>query len=286
MFFKNLTAFKITQFDIYKFEDSLDKLAFIACSKTQRSSRGFVNPIIEGDTCLHSFNNLSAFCFMTEDKILPAQVINQEAQEYIKELEKTRFVGKAEKTEIKEDVEQRLLPQAFSRYKKTYGYIDSTNNFLVIDSVSDSHIDAIVELLQRCEIKFEPVVEEETDILTHWFTDNANPLDVEIGDKCKLTSDIGDGVASISCQGSSMLNDNIKSFIDAGGYITELAIVYREELSMVVNTKLQFKAIKFLDGIKDLNNSDDVHSNEADLLLMSDIFADLINSMQTWQTKT
>ena len=283
MFFKNLTAFKVTQFDIYNFEENLNKLAFIPCSKIQKSTRGFINPFIKDDVCLHTFNNLAVFCFMSEDKILPAQVINQEAAEYIEELQKTRFVGKKEKTE---DVEQRLLPQAFSRYKKTYGYIDSTNNFLVIDSVSDSHIDTIVELLQRCEIKFETIVEEETDILTHWFIDNANPLDVEIGDKCKLTSDIGDGVASISCQGSSMLNDNIKSFIDAGGYITELAIVYREELSMVVNPKLQFKSIKFLDGIKDLNGSDNVHSDEADLLLMSDIFADLINSMQTWQTKT
>ena len=283
MFFKNLTAFKVTQFDIYNFEEKLNKLAFIPCSKIQKSARGFVNPFFKDEACLHTFNNLAVFCFMSEDKILPAQVINQEAAEYIEELQKTRFVGKKEKTEIKEDIEQRLLPQAFSKYKKIFGYFDLTNNYLVIDNVADKQITEIIELIQRCEVKVEPIVKEETNILTEWFTDNANPLDVEIGDKCKLTSDIGDGVANISCQGSSMLNDNIKSFIETGGHITEMAIVWAEQLAMTVNTKLQLKGIKFLDGIVDLNK--DEQSHEADLLLMSDIFAELIKSMQNWDTE-
>ncbi|MGQ4002525.1 recombination-associated protein RdgC [Francisellaceae bacterium CB300] len=279
MFFKNLTAFKIESIDIEKFEQSLDKLAYIPCSKSQKSTRGFINPILKDDEkCLHKFNHLAVFCFFNEEKILPAQVINEEAKECITQLEKTRYVSKKEKTEIKEDVEQRLLPQAFSKYRKTYGYIDLINNYLVIDSVSDKQITEIVELLQRCEIKLEPIVKEETEILTEWFIDGSNPLDVELGNKCKLTSDVGDGVANISCQGSSMLNDNIRSFIDANGHITELAIVWREELSMTVNTKLQFKSIKFLDLAKDENE----HSDEADLLLMSDAFAELIESMKSW----
>ncbi|ASG68924.1 recombination-associated protein RdgC [Francisella halioticida] len=280
MFFKNLTAFKITDINIDIFEDSINKLAFIPCSKSQRSTKGFINPFIKGEeNCLFRFNHLAAFCLMTQDKLLPAQIINQEAQAYIEELEETRYVGKKEKTEIKEDTEQRLLPQAFSKFKKIYGYLDLTNNYLIIDNVSYNQIADILELLQRCEARFEPVQKDETEILTNWFIDNANPLDVEISDKCKLTSDIGDGVANISCQGSAMLNEQIKSFVEAGGYITELAIVWNEQLAMTVNTKLQFKSIKFLDGIKDLNNNE---SQEADLLLMSDIFAELIKSMDKW----
>lgn len=55
---------------------------------------------------------------MNKEKILPAQVINQQAQEYIEELELTRYVSKKEKTQIKEDIEQKLLPLAFSKFKK------------------------------------------------------------------------------------------------------------------------------------------------------------------------
>ncbi|KEI36012.1 DNA recombination-dependent growth factor C [Francisella sp. W12-1067] len=280
MFFKNLTAFKITDINIDTFEESINKLAFIPCSKSQKSTKGFVNPFIKDDeNCLFRFNHLAVFCLLTEDKLLPAQIINQEAQAYIEELEQSRYVSKKEKSEIKEDTEQRLLPQAFSKFKKVYGYLDLTNSYLVIDSVSENQVTKIVELLQRCEARFELVQKEESEILTHWFIDNANPLDVEISDKCKLTSDIGDGIANISCQGSAVLNDQIKSFVEAGGYITELAIIWKEQLAMTVNTKLQFKSIKFLDGIKDLNKNE---SHEADLLLMSDTFAELINSIEKW----
>lgn len=281
MFFKNLTAFKITEINMDIFESSINKLAFISCSNSQRSSRGFINPFIKDENCLFRFNHLAAFCLLNEEKLLPAQVINQQAQEYIEELELTRYVSKKEKTQIKEDMEQRLLPQAFSKYKKTFGYLDLVNNYLVIDSVSDKQITEVMDLLQRCEAKFEPVIKEETDILTQWLVDNAYPIDVEVAQKCKLTSAIGDSIANISCQGSSMLNDNIKSFIESGGYITELAIIWREQLAMTTNTNLQFKSIKFLDGIKDLNK-DENSGHEVDLLLMAEVFADLINTMQGW----
>jgi recombination associated protein RdgC len=282
MFFKNLTAFKITDINIDIFEESINKLAFKSCTNSQKSSRGFINPFIKNsENCLFRFNHLAAFCLLNEEKILPAQVINQQAQEYIEELELTRYVSKKEKTQIKEDMEQRLLPQAFSKFKKVYGYLDLVNNFLVIDSVSEKQITEVLDLLQRCEARFEPVIKEETDILTEWLVDNAYPVDVEIAEKCKLTSAIGDSIANISCQGSSMLNDNIKSFIDSGGYITELAIIWREQLAMTANINLQFKSIKFLEGIKDLNKDDDA-GHEVDLLLMADIFTELLNTIQSW----
>ncbi|AXA33440.1 recombination-associated protein RdgC [Francisella adeliensis] len=282
MFFKNLTAFKITDIDIDIFEESMNKLAFIPCSKSQKSTRGFVNPFVkDSENCLFRFNHLAAFCLLSEEKILPAQVIKQQAEEHIEELELTRYVSKKEKAEIKEDMEQRLLPMAFSKFKKTYGYLDLVNNYLVVDSVSEKQILEIVDLLQRCEARFDPVIKEETDILTEWLVDGTNPLEVEIAERCKLTSAIGDSVANISCQGSTMLTDNIKSFIESGGYITELAIIWNEQVAMTANTKLQFKSVKFLEGINDLNK-DDNGGHETDLLLMADLFAELINTMQSW----
>ena len=39
-------------------------------------------------------------------------------------------------------------------------------------------------------------------------------------------------------------------------HITEMAVVWKEQLSMNINSNLQFKSIKFLDGVKDLNSND------------------------------
>ncbi|MDE4938333.1 recombination-associated protein RdgC, partial [Francisella tularensis] len=85
--------------------------------------RGLINPFIKDEKCLFKFNPLAAFCLLTEEKILSAQVINQQEQEYIEELELTRYVSKKEKTQIKEDMKQKLLPLAFSKFRKTYGYL-------------------------------------------------------------------------------------------------------------------------------------------------------------------
>ena len=173
------------------------------------------------------------------------------------------------------------MPLAFSKFKKTYGYLDLTNNYLVIDSVFEKQITEVVDLLQRCKARFEPIIKEETDILTEWFIDNTYPVDIEIAEKCKITSAIGDSIANISCQGSSILMIISKHLYKVVAYIIDLAIIWREQLVMTANTKLQFKAVKFLDGIKDLNKEDN-SGHEVNLLLLANVFAKLINAMQNW----
>ena len=289
MFFKNMTAFKIEEsFDTEKFTQNMNKMAFIPCSGLQRSTKGFVNPLVKSDECIYSFNNIMLFCLLTEEKILPASVINEQAQIRIEELESGgERISKSQKTEIKEQIEQQLLPQAFSRHKRLFGYFDLSNNYLIFDSANSNQINEAIEQFRKVVdfLKVTPLIKEETDALTNWFVDNGYPMDIEIGEKCKLVSDAGDGVANISCQGSSMLTDNIKSFIETGGHITEMAVVWKEQLSMNINSNLQFKSIKFLDGVKDLNDSDDlsgIYKQEADLLIMSDIFAELLSSVKDW----
>ena len=289
MFFKNLTAFKIEEgFDVEKFEENIQNLAFIPCSGLQKSTKGFVNPLIKSDECVYRVNNILLFCLMTEEKILPATVINEQAQTRIEELESGGDrISKSRKSELKEQIEQQLLPQAFSRHKRLFGYFDLTNNYLIFDSANMNQINEAIEQFRKVTdfFKVKPLIDGETEALTSWFVDNGYPMDIEVGEKCKLVSDVGGGVANISCQGGSMLTDNIKSFVESGGYITEMAIVWKEQLSMAINSNLQFKSIKFLDTIKDLNDSDDLsglYKQEADLLIMSDIFAELLSSVQDW----
>ena len=201
-----------------------------------------------GKDMIYSFNNLMLFCLLTEEKILPTSVINEQAQIRIEELESGgERIGKSQKTEIKEQIEQQLLPQAFSRHKRLFGYFDLANNYLIFDSANSNQINEAIEQFRKVVdfLKVTPLIKEETDALTSWFVDNGYPIDIEIGEKCKLVSDAGDGVANISCQGSSMLTDNIKSFIETGGHITEMAIVWKEQLSMNINSNLQLRLLSF-----------------------------------------
>lgn len=38
--------------------------------------------------------------------------------------------------------------------------------------MSEKQITEVVDLLQRCKARFEPIIKEETNILTEWFVDN------------------------------------------------------------------------------------------------------------------
>ena len=83
-----------------------------------------------------------------------------------------------------------------------------------------------------------------------------------------------------------MLTDHIKAFVASGGHITDMAITWDEQLSMTINNRLQFKSIKFLDGIKDLNKDDGltgIYKSEADILLMNDVFTELFAAVNRWK---
>ncbi|MDE5016760.1 recombination-associated protein RdgC, partial [Francisella tularensis subsp. holarctica] len=78
------------------------------------------NPYLKEENCLFKFNHLAAFCLLTEEKILSAQVINQQAQEYIEELELKRDEIKKEKKQIKEDMQLKILTIQYIKLIKTY----------------------------------------------------------------------------------------------------------------------------------------------------------------------
>ena len=162
----------------------------------------------------------------------------------------------------------------------------------MIDSNSDKSIDDFTALLRKSlgSLKIQPLVEDISATLTSWFKDNAAPTDIVIEDKCKLVTDQGDGVANITCQGNTMLSDNILAFIEAGGAISELAISWRDQLSLMVNDRFQWKSIKFLEGLKDLNNElekeDKIVRQEADFLLMAETFAELLNQAEAYFNTT
>ncbi|WP_440994119.1 recombination-associated protein RdgC [Cysteiniphilum litorale] len=296
MFFKNVTAFKLNQeINPEQLMNALEDFAFKSCAPGQASSTGWAHPFIKDhEDTFHSINSFHLLCLKTEDKILPAQVVNEHTQQKIEEIERLQNtkIGKHEKATIKDEVQQMLLTKAFSKSKQTYGYIDAANGFLVIDSNSDKTIDDFTALLRKSlgSLKIQPMFDDISAILTSWFKENAAPTDIVIEDKCKLVTDQGDGVANITCQGNTMLSDNILAFIEAGGAISELAISWRDQISLTINDRFQWKSIKFLEGLKDLNTEldkeDKIVRQEADFLLMAETFAELLNQSEDYFNTT
>ena len=289
MFFTNITVFKLLKpIDKRELQEALTRFNFKPCSALQGESTGWIHPFIKdhSEYC-HQNNNFALLCLKTEEKILPTQVINQHTDDKVIEIQNLQNtkIGRHERSAIKEDVAQQLLSKAFSRFKCTYAYFDFKKHYLIIDSTSDKAIETVTGLLRKSlgSLKIETLLEDISSIITSWLKDDTTPQEIVIGDQFKLITDKGDGVATITCQGNMMHSENIIAFIEAGGELSDLALSWRDLLRFTLNYRFQCKSIKFLEGLKSMNDElakeSAVIKQEADFLLMAETFSELITAL-------
>src|SRR3990167_1215410 len=136
MWFKQIQLFQLkpSAYSIDKLSEKVQALSFIPCFPSTPSSIGWVTPIDEDEAPLiRSINGYIMLCMQVEEKILPATVIRQELDVKIKKLETldSRKIRSKEKLSLKDEVTTTLLPRAFSKLTKIYGYIDTKNHWLV-----------------------------------------------------------------------------------------------------------------------------------------------------------
>lgn len=84
-----------------------------------------------------------------EERILPSTVVNEMLQVRIEEVEEAegRKLGKKAKAELKDNLIFELLPRAFTYSTKLFAYIDTKNDFIVIDSASRSKAEDLLSFL-------------------------------------------------------------------------------------------------------------------------------------------
>jgi recombination associated protein RdgC len=290
MFFKNATVYELEEsIEVESLIKGLQSHIYTPCMSHQEKSQGFIHPLLRNhEECYHRINQFLFFAIQIEEKIIPTQVVNNKAEEKVDDIERLQKIkiGKHEKKSIKEETYQSLVPQAFSKCQKTYAYIDLAHKYLVIDSVSPKSIESLTILLRKGlgSLKIKPIFEDISKTLTYWFKDEGLPKAFMIEDRCKLMADQGDGVAIINCQGNSMLSNNIMSFIEGGGLISELSLSWKDQVKFSLTDQFQIKSLKFLESISSLNSDiskeDPVIKSEADMILMGETLYDLIESLR------
>lgn len=258
MWFKNLQLFKLTEdFDLSPeaLEKKLQEKKFLPCKSSDPVSIGWVPPSNVPDSPLvYAANGFILICLQKEEKIVPASVVNQMMSERISEIElkQGRRVGKNEKNTLKEDIYHQLVLRAFSKLSRSYAYIDTVDNFMVVNAASHSKAEEITVLLRNTigSLKIEvPRIQTLTLILTHWLKTNEYPADFAITDHCVMTSPKEKGV--IRCQRQNLFSEDIISLLEEGRFISQLGLSWSEQLSFTLKDDFAIKSIKFLDMIQD-----------------------------------
>jgi len=260
MWFKNLCVYRLTA----AFEQTPEQLAerladfgFQPVPRTEEYSRGWVAPLGRPDQPLvHATGSQYMICLQDQQRLLPASVIKETVDERAAEIEQRehRRLGRSERTRLKEEVTLELLPQAFTRSRRHYAYLDTHNGYLAVDATTWKAAEELTELLRTClgSLPMRPLQTEHNpqQVMTDWLAKGNPPGDLELGDEAIL-EDPRNEAAEVRVKRLDLQSSEVTNHVEAGKRARRLAVAWNERLGCVIDADLSIKRLKFLDVVQD-----------------------------------
>jgi recombination associated protein RdgC len=272
MWFKNLRIYLLQQplnLTQEAMEERLQSRAFQSCGSQDLMSMGWDSPMgRQVDSLVHEITGCQMICARQEEKLLPSTVINEIMEEKLAfiEQEEGRKVGRKERTELREDIFQQLLPQAFSRHTRQYAMIDKQQEWILVDAASANKAEALITLLRETlgSLPVKPLesASSPTWIMTEWLKHPDQHPNFTLLDSCEL-QDRSDESSVLRCKGQDLTAEEILGHLQAGKDVVKLAVEWDERLSCVIESDLSIKRLRFLDLIQE-QAADNQIETEAD----------------------
>ena len=292
MWFKQATFFELSgamSNSVEDFNTQLQPLIFTPCLPTLPSSVGWVPPVGNSDDAplVHAANGYWMICLQFDEKILPAAVVRQAVDDKVKEIERNegRIVRGKEKQSFKEEITHTLLPKAFTKKSRAYGFIDTKNRRVIIDSSTPAKIERFTSFFKRAvaPVTLKPVdVKKPTTVMTQWLQQDGPPRDFTVGQAAVL-QDPQQFRRVIRCQHQNLLATGIQSLLEEGCEITQLALAWKEQLQFSLASDFSLRAIKFQDAVIALSKDDYTETPEqrfdTDFLIMTEVISQLVDAL-------
>jgi recombination associated protein RdgC len=254
MGFKNLVVYRLSAGWARKAEELEEKLAqqrLQKCGGFEMESRGWVCPRHEGQY-VYQQNRQWLIALGVEQKLLPASVISQAAEERVAALEGMlgHPVGRKQKREIKDKVMAELMPRALSRRRKTYAWIDTANGWLAVDAAGEATAEQFLEALRKTEDDL-PVWRLDTQMspsaaMSRWITageaDGAFGIDEDLELRAPDTTK-----ATVRYARHPLGGKDILEHIAAGKQPVRLGLTWNDRVSFVLTEQLHVKRVSFLE---------------------------------------
>ncbi|MFZ4538776.1 recombination-associated protein RdgC [Propionivibrio sp.] len=287
MWFRNLQLYRLPKnwaSDTSKLEEQLSTLTLQPCSATDLQSIGWVPPR-DGGTLVHAVNQQWLMALGVEQKLLPASVVKQFADDRAKAIEEAedRRVGRKEMRELRESMTIELLPRAFIRRRTTFGWIDPINGWLIIDAASPAKAEEFLEHLRKSvdslPAKLLQVTQSPSAAMTGWVADGEAPSGFTLDQDLELRSAEN---ATVRYVKHTLEGEEIRQHIAAGKVVTRLAMTWGDRISFLLNENLQIKRLAFLDILKEQADGQAENEDERfdiDFTLMSGEVARLLDDL-------
>ena len=242
----------------------LDECRLKPCGALELSSQGFVPPMGQHDDRLAIRQRDCVWITVgTEQKILPASVVNAELGKRLAAIEQQegRKPGGRTRKRIKDDVIADMLPRALVKPGRTDAWIDLQRGLVVVDTSSRKRAEAVVSEVRRAFGSF-PALPVNCEIspravLTGWLVDGVGPNwdfatlpHIGIGDTVQL-ADAADTGGRVRIADQELLGEEVRSHLEAGKQVTRLRISVDDQLEVDVGEDMVLRRFRLLDGALD-----------------------------------
>jgi len=279
MWFRNLQLYRLpTPWDmtVDRLSEQLGRLVFQACGTQDLASQGWVAPL--HDELVHSIDGQWLIALGVEQRLLPASVVKQVAEDRAEELEAQQGFkpGRKQMKELKEAVTQELLPRAFTRRRRVYAWIDPKAGYLGIDAASRNAAEPLVECLHKAldelPLKLINTARSPGAAMTEWLAGGEAPHGFTIDLDCELRA-VTDEASAVRYVRHSLEGSDVRDHIAAGKQVSKLALSFDDKLSFLLTDKFEIKRLTPLDTLTNSEHSADSVSREeqfdADFALMT-----------------
>ncbi len=289
MWFKNIFIYRLPTDCKITADTMQEKLAqkpLSPCSGLDKQSRGWIS-CCDDDRLVHSANGHILFALGSEQKLLPASVINRFTRERVKNLEAQQGykVGRRDLKAIREAITEELLPKSFSLLRTTHAWLDTVNNRLIINAASIARAEELLEFLHK-SVEDMPVRPLHTTLspvsaMTDWLASNLAPAGFTIDRELELRA-TGDSRASVRYANHALEGEEIPAHIQSGKRAIRLGLTWNSRISFVLNEQLQIKKLQFLDILKEETAAQAESAEELfklDFTLMTGELAKMLNDL-------
>ncbi|WP_375592266.1 recombination-associated protein RdgC [Chitiniphilus eburneus] len=236
--------------------DCLAKRPWMPCGAMDLSTQGWVPPAPHAPE-LYAYAQQDAVlvALKTEEKILPAIVVKQEAEYRIAQIEaeEHRKVGRKKAKALRERVADELLPKAFTRSRVQRAIIDLQAGLVIVDAAAASKaeqlLSALREVLGSLPARLIDTQTTPQTAMTLWL-ESADAGDFDLGQTAHLRAPGTEG-AEAKLAHQPMDSDEVTRHLGAGKLVEHLALTWQDRLSFVLTSTLALKKLAMLDVLRD-----------------------------------
>ena len=161
--------------------------------------------------------------------------------------------GKEEKQELKEQITDDLLPRAFTKTGRTHAVCDTQHGFLLINgagSKAENLLTKLREALGGLEARLPQAKQSPGSLMTEWLLRGACGGGFELDNSCELKGQ-GDAAPVVKIAKQDLTVDEVRRHLDSGKTVTQLGLVWREQIAFVLTDDFALKRIQYLDVLQE-----------------------------------